>query len=384
MNEEAERVLKVKDKVLIFGQSDYAARIKEYLRFILKGRLQIYEIVFDLVSDKPDATCFDFNARKKLLKNFDDGILVIVAFSAKYNYLANKFLVENGFTDLILYNSVLDNALKEIYFKELYKSKGLDFEFVENALKNDFMTVYMAKSIYDKGLLKNEDTLSPFVKPIQVGAALTDKKICDLQDDTGDNISEKNKRYCEMTGAYWAWKNTCSKYTGFCHYRRRFEDLTSIAIRLAKEDFDAVLPLPTLANISVYEDYLKRHIPDVYPVMLDVLSDMSPEYYEASKKIFSDKIFYASNMYILRRDILNDFYSWMFPLLFEVEKRIDIKYGLNGNLPAREDGLTDYYNRYAGFVSERLTTLYFIKNADNLKLLYASKIFIVSEENNCG
>ena len=43
-----------------------------------------------------------------------------------------------------------------------------------------------------------------------------------VRDNTGDNISVKNKSYCELTTQYWAWKNTDYDYYGFCHYRRYF------------------------------------------------------------------------------------------------------------------------------------------------------------------
>lgn len=46
--------------------------------------------------------------------------------------------------------------------------------------------------------------------PMHVGRAVSkfkDEMADMLGDDTGDNISEKNAKYCELTAQYWAWKN---------------------------------------------------------------------------------------------------------------------------------------------------------------------------------
>ena len=52
-----------------------------------------------------------------------------------------------------------------------------------------------------------------------------------LCDNTGNNISNKNRMYSENTGHYWVLKNYLDnakeEYIGFCHYRRLF-DLTKI------------------------------------------------------------------------------------------------------------------------------------------------------------
>ena len=60
--------------------------------------------------------------------------------------------------------------------------------------------------------------------PIQVGKALHPDLDLGFQcDNTGDNISEKNGTYCELTALYWAWKNLKDvDYIGLCHYRRYF------------------------------------------------------------------------------------------------------------------------------------------------------------------
>ena len=57
--------------------------------------------------------------------------------------------------------------------------------------------------------------------PIHVGAALADRPLDGyIRDDSGENISRLNRRYCELTGQYWAWKNEDAEYYGFFHYRR--------------------------------------------------------------------------------------------------------------------------------------------------------------------
>ena len=46
---------------------------------------------------------------------------------------------------------------------------------------------------------------SEIMLPIEVGADLRSKHIEGyIQDNSGDNISAKNKMYCELTAQYWA------------------------------------------------------------------------------------------------------------------------------------------------------------------------------------
>ncbi len=89
----------------------------------------------------------------------------------------------------------------------------------------------------------------PLLYPIQVGAALSEVRFPEfLYDDTGENISEKNRSYCELTAQYWAWKNVRADYYGFFHYRRYLYPDTK-----AKRPFCSFVSLvPNSVVLAVY------------------------------------------------------------------------------------------------------------------------------------
>ena len=59
--------------------------------------------------------------------------------------------------------------------------------------------------------------------PVQLGASTAENPIAGMQpDNAGDNISDANFSFSEMTAQYWAWKNLEADYVGLCHYRRYF------------------------------------------------------------------------------------------------------------------------------------------------------------------
>jgi len=71
-------------------------------------------------------------------------------------------------------------------------------------------------SIYISYFAESKIIKSKILTPIQVGASLSTKSLDMLQDNIGENISQKNPHYCELTAIYWAWKNDkTSDYLGF-------------------------------------------------------------------------------------------------------------------------------------------------------------------------
>ena len=98
-----------------------------------------------------------------------------------------------------------------------------------------------------------------FHTPIHCGRTLSDSVFCELGDDSGDNISEKNPWFLEDTGIYWIWKNDSHPYVGHFQYRRHLE-LEPNKIKEIVDEHGIIVPEPLHFLVSVKQHYCVCHI----------------------------------------------------------------------------------------------------------------------------
>ena len=203
--------------------------------------------------------------------------------------------------------------------------------------------------------------------PLHVGAE-GKKDLGFIKDSTDENISLKNPNYSELTGLYWMWKNTMSKYIGLVHYRRYFfkkSTYHTIDKVLTKEDtlsilkeYDAIVPKKIkLIGLNTREQFAKFHHIKDYDICREIIEEKYPDYLSSFDKVSKRNYFYAYNMCIMKKDDFDKYAAWLFNILFEVEKRVDIT------------NYTPYEQRLFGFLSERLFNVWLEKNKLKLKEL---------------
>lgn len=227
--------------------------------------------------------------------------------------------------------------------------------------KRKSLQIYIAKSHMDKPLKENVRSY-PWEKDIQVGAALTKKKIADITDFSGDNISKKNRQYCELTALYWIWKNDKNDYAGLCHYRRRFVLTEEEIERLVSSCVDVVVTNPVVNVPDVLTMYRKNHSYHDWEIMKDGIRRLCHEYLTSLAYVEKSNYYIPYNMFIMRRDILNHYCEWIFPILDYCEAMCEQK----GDV---------YQNRYIGFLAERLMTVYLHHHRETLQVIFSKKHF---------
>lgn len=298
--------------------------------------------------------------------------LIVVAVMGKYLMEVCKNLHAYGYFHLLpmTFESDLWSLIQGNYYREWRLSQGKKYLTLEEELekvhkaedKDASVHIYTARCHVDRQLKEDLSRYSWEI-PIQAGAALTKERICEIRDDQGENISHKNRQYCELTALYWIWKNDVSAYAGLGHYRRHFELDEELLKRLPSSDIDVVLTLPILNFPSVGEVYRHDHVGRDWEVMLEAVRSLAPDYASAAEELEQGNFYYGYNMFIARKKILDDYCAWLFPLLEYCEEHCGEREGT-------------YQRRYIGFLAERLMGIYFLKHEAEYKIVHARKHFV--------
>lgn len=209
-------------------------------------------------------------------------------------------------------------------------------------------------------------------------------------DNTGDNISEKNKKYCELTTQYWAWKNVEADYYGFCHYRRFLimkenndkenksergqiissvlNEYTAEKYQLSNESamesyvnqYDMILPkkqnikilsTPLGKQRSVYKhfaahDRLFMNANDL-KLLMDIIKEEYPEYYSDAVEYMGGSEFWGFNCFVLKKELFFELCEFEFGVLKRLENMVDLqKYNKQ-------------MSRIYGFMGEILSCIFF-------------------------
>jgi hypothetical protein len=184
-----------------------------------------------------------------------------------------------------------------------------------------------------------------------------------IGDDTGENISEKNPSYCEMTAHYWIWKNVKdTEYVGLCHYRRFFGvDVTEESIDSLMQDVDVILVEPSYYVDSVFSYFAKFMGAENMTILSLVMKRRCPDFYETLEKICDGIKFYPFNMLLCRKPLFNEYCEWMFGILSECERYVKPAPYINAR-------------RALAYMAEMLTGVYFIHRQLRIKIVPYEKI----------
>lgn len=216
----------------------------------------------------------------------------------------------------------------------------------------------------------------PLLVPLQVGAALAGERFSGFaHDDEGENISAKNRTYCELTGQYWAWKNAQADWYGFFHYRRylypdpdarrpymiaREPDPDALGydrFGALIEGYDMVLPAGEDMRVSVREHYARAHRGSDLALAEELVHQMHPEMGQALDTYLRGTEQYFGNIFIMGWDVFRDYCAWLFPILEAFDKEV-----------------SDRMPRVDGYIGERLLGVYATYRRQELKTLELPRV----------
>ncbi len=261
-----------------------------------------------------------------------------------------------------LYRDVLGHIRT---LSDLHKERSISSK---NWADGESMHIYMAFGRPQMDLVQSSD-YQPWIRPLLVGADGEDVYSAFPRDDTYEgNVSRLNASLAEMTGVHWIWKEASSvEYKGLCHYRRHFilseEDIQA----LREADIDALLTIPRYVPGGIKEMFFAE-TPVKKPVLESIYTVMD-RLESGDRQGFSEYLdgcfYFPNNMVVAKAELYDEYCRWIFPILLGMLE-VDA-----------ETGYGHERDRHTAYAAELLTSYYFARKQDNLKLAVTDYNFLM-------
>lgn len=256
-----------------------------------------------------------------------------------------------GFENLFVLTQHEEHRLMSAYFARIGRFPPAE----EGREPETDVVLYEVRNHRDQPL-GTRPALRDFERSIQAGAALSDKRVAPLTDDSGDNISAKNKQYCELSATYWVWKNTNHAWTGIEHYRRHL----LVTPEMLDAGVDAILPLPYLCYPNTMAQFRRFVSEDVQRALLRALKTLHPLEYRDYEEILYGPYQYTYNIFCAKRAVFEDYCEWFFQITEYMET-------MSEEVPEIRE------TRALSYVAEVLTNLYFMYNRRGWNIRHTGK-----------
>lgn len=269
-------------------------------------------------------------------------------------------------------NSILN---KQYSILEKYSSKKYydNIKKVINVVVNK-ITVSKPKKIHEK------DNLDIFIcthkdfEPIVKNKVYKTINCNDINNDTWNGF--KGSFYSEIMSYFYIAKNYELKdYVGFCHYRKYWKFMDDIPdMDEVFEDCDMIAAKLRKTKINMREEYKKFHNIDDLNIVENIIDEKYPEYKVAFRTFLYGNAMFPYNMFIMKKDDFLKYCEFIEGVLNEYVKVVghDIVKRIEDN---KDKYLKDFYPnntveyqyRIAGYLAERLTTVFIYKNFTRIR-----------------
>jgi len=199
--------------------------------------------------------------------------------------------------------------------------------------------------------------------PVRCGAVFAPRINTPMKGEhTGENISDKWMSYGDLTVLYWAWKNVKADFYGFCNQQRYFafpleeqnedrlgninceylDEKTIDRLGLYATDrihqeilpYEIIVAVPLdvhnsdkrLKNLFQHYDFIRGKHTDDLERVLQIIDSQSPDYSEDARNYLNGHDFYAYNLFIINRELLSEYCTWLFHIIAKFEKHTESKH----------------------------------------------------------